>query len=69
MYTTSPFGLQRNLSAVLAAIIVAASGLVFDRAHLASAPEGIVEVGQLTLIEATAQIAALPEIVVTAKRA
>ncbi len=69
MYEANSYGIQRNLSAVLAALIVAASGLVFDRAHLASAPEGIVEVGQLTLVEAPVLIAALPEIVVTAKRA
>jgi len=69
MYTASPYGLHRNLSAVLAAIIVAARGLVFDRAHLASAPEGVVEIGQLEPVEATVEIAALPEIVVTAKRA
>ena len=69
MYEQSPFGLQRNLGAVLAAAIVAASGLVFDRAHLASAPEGVVEIGQLSPVEALPQVAALPEIVVTAKRA
>lgn len=69
MYTTSPYGLQRNLSAVLAAAIVAAGGVILDRGHLAGAPEGIVEVGQLTPVEAPAQIVALPEIVVTAKRA
>jgi hypothetical protein len=69
MYTASPYGIHRNLSAVLAALIVAAGGLVFDRAYLASAPEGIVEIGQLTPVEATVQIAALPEVVVTAKRA
>ena len=68
MYTTSPFGLQRNLSAVLAAAIVATGGLILDRGHLAGAPEGIVEIGQLTLVEAAAQVAALPAIVVTAKR-
>ena len=69
MYTASPYGIHRNLSAVLAALIVATGGLVFDRAYLASAPEGIVEIGQLTLVETPVQIAALPEIVVTAKRA
>jgi len=69
MYATSPYGRHRNLSAVLAALVVAASGLVFDRAYLASAPEGIVEIGQLTPVEAPPQLAALPEIVVTAKRA
>jgi hypothetical protein len=68
MYTPSPYGLHRNLSAVLAALIVAASGLVFDRAHQL-APEAIVEIGQLAPVEPAAQIAALPEIVVTAQRA
>jgi len=68
MYATSPYGLHRNLSAVLAALIVATSGLVFDRAHQTPVPEGIVEIGQLTPIETAVQIAALPEIVVTATR-
>ena len=67
MYESISYGIQRNLSAVLAAAIVATSGLIFDRAYLASAPEGMVEIGQLTLVEATAQIAALPEIVVSAR--
>jgi len=67
MYESISYGIQRNLSAVLAAAIVATSGLIFDRAYLASAPEGSVEIGQLTLVEATAQIAALPEIVVSAR--
>jgi hypothetical protein len=48
---------------------VAVSGLVFDRAHLASAPEGTVEIGQLAPIEAETRIAALPEIVVIGHRA
>lgn len=69
MYASSPYGLHRNLSAVLAAAIVATSGLVFDRGHQSPVPEGIVEIGQLTLVEAPVLIAALPEIVVTAKRA
>jgi hypothetical protein len=56
------------LSAVLAALIVAAAGLVFDRAHQAPIPAGIVEIGQLTPVGAPLQVAALPEIVVTAKR-
>ncbi len=69
MYEANSNGIQRNLSAVLAALIVAAGGLIFNGAHLASAPKGTIEVGQLTLIEAPAQVATLPEIVVTAKRA
>jgi len=69
MYTTSVFGFRQSLSAVLAAAIVAFGGLVLDRAHLASAPAGIVEIGQLNPVETPTQIAALPEIVVTAKKA
>ena len=69
MYEANSYGIHRNLSAVLAAIIVAASGLIFDRAHQASVPAGIVEIGQLTLVETPVQIATLPEIIVTAKRA
>jgi hypothetical protein len=69
MYESSSYGVHRNLSAVLAAAIVAVSGLVFDRVHLAAAPEGIVEIGQPAPVEASAAIAALPEIVVTGTRA
>jgi hypothetical protein len=59
MNAANTFNFHRNLSAVLATAIVAASGLVFDRAYLASAPEGIVEIGQLTPVEAPLQIAAV----------
>ena len=52
MYEASGFGLHRNLSAVLAATIVAASGLALDRGHIAAAPDGTVEVGQLTPVDA-----------------
>lgn len=69
MYEANSYGIHRNLGAVLAAFIAAVSGLVFDRAHLASAPEGTVEVGQLEAVEAPAQVAALPEVVVTGRKA
>jgi hypothetical protein len=69
MYDASTYGIHRNIAAVLAAAIVAVSGLVFDRAYLASAPEGIVEIGQLTPVEAPVLMAALPEVVVIGKRA
>jgi hypothetical protein len=69
MYEASTYGIHRNVAAVLAAAVVAVSGLVFDRAHLASAPEGTVEIGQLAPIEAETRIAALPEIVVIGHRA
>lgn len=67
MYEANSYGIHRNLAGVLAALIVAISGLIFDRAHLASAPEGTVEVGQLEAVEA--QVAALPEVVVTGRKA
>jgi hypothetical protein len=69
MYESSGYGIHRNISAVLAAAIVAVSGLIWDRAHLASAPEGTVEIGQLAPVEAETRIAALPEIVVIGHRA
>lgn len=69
MYEASAYGIHRSFAAVLAAAVVAVSGLVFDRAHLASAPEGTVEIGQLGAVEAPVLIAALPEIVVTGKKA
>ncbi len=69
MYEANAYGIHRNVAAVLAAAVVAVSGLVWDRAHLASAPEGTVEIGQLTPVEAPVLIAALPEIVVTARKA
>lgn len=69
MYETSAYGTHRNLATVVAAAIVAVSGLIFDRAHLAAAPEGSIEVGQLEAVWSPAAIATLPDIVVTAKRA
>jgi len=77
MYEANAYGIHRNVAAVLAAAVVAVSGLVWDRAHLASAPEGTVEIGELALIEApivaaaqpAAIVAALPEIVVIGRKA
>jgi len=60
---------QRSVSAVAAIAIVAFAGFTFDQAHLAAAPLGTVEVGELTPIglERLAQVT-LPEIVITAER-
>jgi hypothetical protein len=57
------------VSTVAAVVIVSFSGLVLDQGHLAAAPRGIVEVGELTLVS-EAQMAAvtLPEVTVVAKR-
>jgi len=60
---------RKAISAVAAVAIVAFSGLVMDQAYLASAPAGTVEVGELTLVsDAGMAIAALPEVIVVAKR-
>jgi len=60
---------RKTISAVAAVAIVAFGGLVMDQAHLAAAPAGTVEVGELTLVaDAGTAIAALPEVIVVAKR-
>jgi hypothetical protein len=54
---------------VAAVTIVSFSGLVLDQAHIAAAPRGTVEVGELTPVgEAGMAIAVLPEVIVVAKR-
>ena len=60
---------RRSVSAVAAMAIVAFAGLALDQGHIAAAPFGTVEVGELTpvALEKLAQ-ATLPEIVVTAGR-
>lgn len=69
MYEPNAYGIHRNIAGVIAAAIVAVSGLIFDRAHLASAPEGTVEIGQLAPVAAETLIAALPEVVVIGQKA
>ena len=60
MYEPNAYGIHRNIAGVIAAAIVAVSGLIFDRAHLASAPEGTVEIGQLAIVLAVAGMLAAP---------
>jgi hypothetical protein len=60
---------RKTISAAAAVAIVAFSGLVMDQAHLASAPAGTVEVGELTPVSYSGmKVAALPEVIVVAKR-
>lgn len=60
---------RKTISAAAAVAIVAFGGLVLDQAHLASAPAGTVEVGELTPVsDAGMAVAALPEVIVVAKR-
>ena len=56
------FGIHGMISAFVAVAILGVSALVLDRAHLFSAPVGVVEVDQLIPVEA------LDEIVVIAKQ-
>ncbi len=69
MFTIVTENTRKAMSAVAAVAIVATSGFVMDQAHLASAPRGTVEVGELTLV-GDGQLAqvTLPEVVVVAKR-
>ena len=68
MFTKS-YSTHKTISAAAAVAIVAFSGLVMDQAYLASAPAGTVEVGELTMVsDAGMPIAALPEVIVVAKR-
>jgi hypothetical protein len=65
-YTNST---QMAVSAFAAVVIVSLNGAVFDQGHIASTPRGIVEVGELTLIDTTPIAAVtLPEVTVVAKR-
>ena len=45
------------VSTVIAAAIVAATALTLDQGHIAAAPRGIVEIGELTLVETAPTIA------------
>jgi len=69
MLTMTTENTRRSVSAVAAMAIVAFAGLTLDQGHIAAAPFGTVEVGELTPVglEKLAQ-ATLPEIVVTAER-
>jgi len=60
---------RMTVSAVAAVAIVSFSAVALDQAHIAAAPRGIVEVGELTLVDTTASaLATLPEVTVVAKR-
>ena len=66
--SSNGFGFRAALSAVFAAAIVGTSGLALDQAHIAAAPAGIVEVGPLTPVDVLPQVAAMPEVIVSAPR-
>lgn len=69
MFTMVAESTRKGFSALAAVVIVSASGLVLDQAHVAAAPAGTVEVGELTLVnEAEIASVTLPEVTVVAKR-
>lgn len=66
--SSNGYNLRGALSAVLAAAIVGTSGLALDRGHIAAAPAGTIEIGQLTPLDVLPQVAALPAVIVSAPR-
>lgn len=69
MFTMVAQSTRKTFSAVAAVAIVSAGGLVMDQAYLAAAPQGTIEIGELTALDnAGATLAQLPEVVVVAKR-
>ena len=65
-YTNST---QMTVSTFAAVAIMAFNGLALDQGHIAAAPRGIVEVGELTLVDTTPIASVtLPEVTVVAKR-
>jgi hypothetical protein len=69
MFTMVAQNTRKTISAVAAVAIVSFSGLVLDQAHLAAAPRGTIEIGELTPVAVGEMtLAALPEVVVVAKR-
>jgi hypothetical protein len=68
MFTSETPNVYRGFSVVTAAAIVALSGLALDRGHIAAAPDGTVEVGQLMPVDALPGVETLAEVVVSATR-
>jgi hypothetical protein len=66
--SSNGYGFRAAISAVFAAAIVGTSGLALDKAHVASLPKGTIEVGELTPVDVLPQVAALPEVIVSAPR-
>ncbi len=69
MFTMVAQNTRKTFSAVAAVAIVSFGGLVLDQAYLAAAPQGSIEIGELTAVgNAGAMLAQLPEVVVVARR-
>jgi hypothetical protein len=68
MNSSNIFRLQGAFSAVLAAMIVGVSGLAIDKGHIAAAPAGVVEVGELSPVDVLPEMASMPAVIVSAPR-
>ena len=69
MFTMNAKSTRMTVSAAAALAIVSFNALVLDQAHIAAAPRGTVEVGELTLAgEPAIGSVTLPEVTVIAKR-
>src|SRR5688572_31877880 len=68
MFTLAAESTRKTFSAAAALAIVSFGGLVMDQAYLAAAPQGSIEIGELTALDGRATLAQLPEVVVVAKR-
>lgn len=69
MFTLVSKSARMAVSTVTAVAVVSFGGLALDQGHLAAAPRGTVEVGELTLVsEARMAAVTLPEVTVVAKR-
>jgi hypothetical protein len=66
MFTMVAQSTRKTFSAAAAVAIVCFGGLVMDQAHLAAAPRGTIEIGELTAVDYA--VAQLPEVIVLAKR-
>ena len=69
MFTMYTNNTRMAISAMAAVAIVSFNAVALDQGHIASARRGTVEVGELTLVDATPLAAAmLPEVTVVAQR-
>jgi hypothetical protein len=66
--SSNGYNFRAALSAVLAAAIVGTSGLALDKGHQGGLPRASIEIGPLTPIDVLPQVAALPEVIVSAPR-
>lgn len=57
MYSPGTWNVSKVISAGLAAAIVAGGAIALDQGHIAAAPRGVVEVGELVPVTSDARFA------------